>query len=267
MRVFAIDDEALLLEQLHDAIAQAAPGAEILDFRRASAALEAVSGGLCPDVVFSDIQMPDMDGLHLALRIKSASPQTRFVFVTGYEEYALEAWRQHAHGYLMKPVSAQDIREALDHLPSPPPEKGALSVRCFGDFAVFWQGEPLSFARRKTPELLALLIDRRGAPCSAEELAAVLWEDQADMAAAKHSLRALVQDLRHTLSAIGMEDVLLRRRGLLAIRVEQVDCDYYRLLSGDAAAVNEYHGHYMRQYSWAEATAGTLYFRQMQNEK
>ena len=125
---------------------------------------------------------------------------------------------------------------------APPPEKDALSVRCFGDFAVFWRGEPLSFARRKTPELLALLIDRRGAPCSAEERAAVLWEDQADVAAAKHSLRALVQDLRHTLSAIGMEDVLLRRRGLLAIRVERVDCDYYRLLAGDAAAVNEYHG-------------------------
>ena len=58
-----------------------------------------------------------------------------------------------------------------------------------------------------------------------------------------------------------MVDLLIRRSGNLAIRRDMVDCDYFRMLDGDAAAINSFDGQYMQQYPWAELTSGRLYFR------
>ena len=92
MLIFAIDDEPIALTVLHNAIAEAVPEARIMDFPLGTDALEAIQGrGLHPDVVFSDIRMPQLDGLALAARIRSASPATKLVFVTAYSEYAFHS--------------------------------------------------------------------------------------------------------------------------------------------------------------------------------
>lgn len=266
MRIFAIDDEHLMLAALHKAIAEAEPGAEIDDFKNGRSVLAAIDQGITPDVVFSDIRLPRMDGLNLAVRIKEKAPNTRIVFVTGYMEYAAEVWRRHINeyisGYLMKPVTAAAIREELDHLPEPPKaEPDKLQVRCFGQFEVFWQGEPLIFKRRQTKELLAFLIDKEGTACTAEQISTALWEDETDMQAAQANIRLLVSDLRVKLSSIGMEDVLIRSSKQTAIRRDMVDCDYYRMLDGDISAVNAFYGEYMAQYGWAELSEGRLHFQ------
>lgn len=263
MLIFAIDDERNLLLLLHMAIVEAAPKAEIVDFRQGMDALRAITErGLRPDFVFTDIRMPGLDGLRLALRIRGLSPQTRIVFVTGYAEYAVDAMRMHANGYIMKPVTAQRVHEELIYnAPERMAPSDRLWVQCFGYFDVFWQDKPLMFRRRQTKELLAYLIDREGAACTAEEIAASLWENETDMSAAKHRIRQLISDLRETLTAIGQEDILVRRRGQMAILRDRVDCDYYRMLDGDMNAVNSYYGEYMSQYTWAEMTEGRLYFR------
>ena len=262
MLIFEIDDEATVLEDARYVIRRAAPEAEVLTFSRAAPALEAVSGeGLRPDVVFCDIEMPGMNGLEFAARLKAVSPETKLVFVTSYTEYALDAFRLHAQGYLLKPPSVDAVREELTAILPPPvlqPDK--LRIQCFGHFEVFWQGKPLIFERKQTKELLAFLIDREGALCTPEQISDSLWEGEYDLAAAKHRIRNLISDLRKTLRSAGMENVLIRERRQLAIRCDLVDCDYYRMLAGDMAAVNSYRGEYMLDYSWAELTAGWLYF-------
>lgn len=262
MLIYAIDDEINMLYLLHEAIAEAAPEAQIVDFRSGTAALSKMrQSGEQPDAVFSDIRMPGLSGLELAVKLKGQSPETKLVFVTGYD-YALDAYRLHVHGYISKPVEAERVREELDYLfPDRHSEPNRLMVQCFGNFEVFWQGRPLTFTRRQTKELFAWLIDKKGAESTAEEIIAALWEDKASPGLQKTRLRSLIYDLRQSLAAIGQEELLLRRRGLLAIRTDLVDCDYYRMLDGDMAAVNAYRGDYMRQYSWAELTAGTLFFR------
>lgn len=144
------------------------------------------------------------------MKIKAAAPQARLVFVTGFDQYTLEAYRIHAHGYLLKPVDTAAIREELDQMPGESmPGSSRLYARCFGPFEVFSQGRPLLFRRRKTKELLAFLIDRRGATCSAEEIGAVLWEDEADLGKTKHQLRNLVSDLCQALvQAVRPSDAL-----------------------------------------------------------
>ena len=76
----------------------------------------------------------------------------------------------------------------------------------------------------------------------------------------------LVNDLRNTLKEIGMEDLIIREHRDIAIRKDLVDCDYYRMLEGDIEAVNLYRGEYMIEYSWAELTAGKLWFENQKNQ-
>jgi DNA-binding SARP family transcriptional activator len=127
---------------------------------------------------------------------------------------------------------------------------------------VYRDGQPLRFARKQTKELLAYLVDRRGASCTAEEIIAVLWEDAEGPRTAKQRLRNLVSDLKAVLKSVGMSEALIRQGSHLAIRTSLLDCDYYRMLEGDMAAVNAYRGEYMEQYGWAEITKGGLSFRE-----
>ena len=172
----------------------------------------------------------------------------------------MDAYRLHVRGYIPKPVEAERVREELDALFPEPPAAKRLRVQCFGMFEVFWQNRPLFFQRKQTKELFAYLVDRRGALCSSEAVMAALWEDPDDIGAAKHRVWNLTSDLRASLKAIGMEDVLISRGGQLAVRTDRLDCDYYRMLSGESAARDSFRGEYMEQYSWAETTKGSLLF-------
>lgn len=289
MTIYVLDDEPIALRGTIKTIKEVVPDAEITGFGRAKEALaHAADADVKPDIVFSDIEMPGISGLEFAVRFKTLCPETRIIFVTAYSHYALEAFRLHVHGYILKPITAERVKEELEyalkdratgsagHSTGQEPEKNAgrnegsagagkadaekLQAQCFGYFEVFWKGEPLMFGRRQTKELLAYLIDRKGASCTAEQIAAALWEDEDNMKNLKARIRILISDLRQTLAKIGQEDLIIRRSGQTAIRREGVDCDYYRMLDGDMDTVNAFHGEYMVQYSWAEMTAGLLAF-------
>ena len=154
------------------------------------------------------------------------------------------------------------VTGSIDPIDSCSPQK--LIVRCFGSFEVFWQGEPLLFRRKRTKELFAFLIDRECSSCTAEEIASVLWEESEDIQRTKSMIRNSIHDLKVTLRSIGMENALIRKRELIALRRDMIDCDYYRLLDGDPAAAEQFSGRYMIQYSWAENTRGRIWFSEKQ---
>ena len=69
-----------------------------------------------PDVVLLDIQMPEMDGLSCAQHLRQLEPMPAIIFCTAYDEHALDAFKSHAEGYLLKPVMQQELQQVLDHL-------------------------------------------------------------------------------------------------------------------------------------------------------
>lgn len=271
MLFFVIDDEPFALKASCEVIRKVYPDTEVLSFGRSRDALQAITEkGRLPDVVFSDIEMPGTNGLTFAIELKKAAPHAYLIFVTGYSQYALDAFRVHAHGYILKPMTVEQVQEECRQIPVLQEHDGTnsistvtqkqeeLSVKCFGYFEVFWQGKPLMFSRKQTKELLAYLVDRRGDVCTSEEIALAIWEDESNLKNLKARIRILISDLRQTLKQIGKEDLLIRRSGRVAILADQLDCDYYRMLKGDMDALNSYEGEYMLQYSWAEMTAGLL---------
>lgn len=70
-------------------------------------------------MVFTDICMPGLGGLELAVRLRDACPTAKTVFVTAHAGYAVEAFAIHAQGYVLKPLTAERVREELAALPPP----------------------------------------------------------------------------------------------------------------------------------------------------
>ena len=112
MLVYIIDDEPIALKASEQVVRRALPDADLMTFGSGDDALEHIrTANEYPDTVFSDIEMPGTNGLDFAIRLKQLSPKTRIVFVTAYSEYALDAFRVHANGYILKHMNAMRVLE------------------------------------------------------------------------------------------------------------------------------------------------------------
>lgn len=99
------EDETLLRDALIQMLAQAWPELEIVAAcDDGGSALEAIAEHQ-PEVAFLDIRMPGLTGLEVAAALPQASPKTQAVFVTAYDQYALDAFDRGAVDYLLKPVA------------------------------------------------------------------------------------------------------------------------------------------------------------------
>ncbi|MBO4389779.1 MAG: response regulator [Lachnospiraceae bacterium] len=255
MNIIALDDEKIALEALVSAIRKNLPEEEVNSFRRPSEALEYANTHVC-DIAFLDIEMRGIDGITLAKELQKINPKVNIIFVTSYGHYASEAFSLYASGYVMKPVTAEKVRMELAQLRHEVSERIEKKLRAvtFGNFEVYYDGVPLNFKYSRTKELFAYLIDRRGALCSNNEVIAVLWDDESDPQSHVEYLKKLRSDLITTLTELGCDDVIERRRGQIGVLPKKIDCDLYRFLEGDQNIKNTYRGEYMMQYSWGEYT-------------
>lgn len=258
MIVIAVDDEALMLDALATALEASPDITSVSKFSDCEAALDFVRSTPL-DIAFLDINMRGMGGLALAQAIIAARPDCKIVFCTGYEEYAIPAFKLHASGYLLKPISAQDVQAEIDNIKGIRQKQKPLTVKCFGNFEAFAGEEKLLFKRLKTKELFAFLVDRKGAGLTAKQICAVLFPDDTDDTKNSAYLRQLVLDLKNTLRAVGAEAVLCHETPCYRVDTNLLQCDYFSHLE---TGKPEFHGEYMTQYSWAEATCAMLQFKQ-----
>ena len=142
-----------------------------------------------PQAVFLDINMPQLQGIDAASRILDVSPDTEIVFVTAYDEYAVEAFEVHAMDYLLKPVSPDRLEKTAERLIKRKSlvrksNRRKLQIKCLGSFQVAWEGEePIKWRTEKTRELFAFLLHKQGRDISKEELMDKLWaEDEPEKA-------------------------------------------------------------------------------------
>ena len=257
MIAIAVDDEALMLGALVAAIEASPDIREVSSFSDCEEALRFVNDNPT-DVAFLDINMRGMGGLALAEKITEARPNCKIVFCTGYEEYAIPAFKLHASGYLMKPIAPEDVQGEIDNIKGVRHKEKLLRVSCFGNFEVYVKEEKLLFKRLKTKELLAFLIDRKGAGMTAKQICAVLVPEDTDDTKNAAYLRQLFMDLKNTLKAVGAEAVLCHETPCYRIDASLIKCDYISYLE---TGKPEFHGEYMTQYSWAEETCAMLLFK------
>lgn len=253
MKIIAVDDERIALEGLIDIISEVAPEAELTGFEYPEDALAFVEEHDC-NIAFLDVEMAVMNGVELAEQLKLRNPDINIIFTTGFEEYRKEAYDLHASGYLTKPITTDKVRKELLDLRRPITNRKRMKIQTFGNFEAFIDGKPIYFKYSKTKELLAYLVDRKGALCTIGELRAVIFEDSIGHESYMKSLR---RDLLETLVSVGCGNAVVQQRGKLGIVPEHIDCDYYDWCDGKRMGI-VWQGEYMVQYSWGEYTSGML---------
>ena len=246
MRILLVDDEKLQLTRLEESVKSVLPTADIVSYTNPVLALNENKKQKI-DIAFLDIEMPGLNGIQLAKSLKGINPKINIVFVTAFNRFALDAMKIHASGFVTKPVNEEKVFEEINGLRYPveltPTKK--LQMKCFGNFEVFHNGQPLKFTYSKSKELFAYLVDREGSAININELNAVLWEED-------HTsyLRNLISDIQKTLAAIGASDVFIKRHNECYIDTTKVDCDAYEYKNNNPEAIRMYRGEYMYQYSW-----------------
>lgn len=258
MNVIAVDDEIFALNDLIEVLSECLPNVEVKGFLKIDDAIN-YAKTTSIDIAFLDIEMNNMTGIQLAGQLLQHNEKTNIIFVTGYSEYALEAFSVYASGYILKPAEKKAVLDALSKLRYPVDyAQPKVSVKTFSNFEIYVNDVPVHFPRAKSKELLAYLIHKNGTGCSLKELASVLFEDKEYTSSLQRQLQTIIATMTKTLTSLGVGDIIIKRYNHLSVDTSKLDCDYYKFLDGDENAINSYSGEYMMNYSWGEFTIGFL---------
>ncbi|MBE5995571.1 MAG: response regulator, partial [Paenibacillaceae bacterium] len=177
MRAIIVDDEELARSRLTILLEEIGEVTLCGSFATALDALKYIEENPV-DVIFLDITMPEMDGMEFANLLMDKKSSASVVFVTGYGEYAVEAFELEAVDYLLKPIKRDRLVKTIDRLARKNYRKAQqLYIKCFGGFSVLVQeegGQAISWRSPKVEELFAYLVCK--VSVSRDEIADTLWE-------------------------------------------------------------------------------------------
>ncbi len=209
MRILIVDDELPARTKLHRMLALEAAGRDHWALHMACDAREALAllGQFNPDVIFLDIQMPEVNGLELAASLPQPAPLV--VFVTAYDEFAVRAFDAEAVDYLHKPYDQSRLHRALVRV------QERLQLR-----TQLPQREPLTQASEHTARALQhLLVTERGVT-RVVQVAHIAWLETADNYVVLHTPHGqplLRQTLTHLLHNLGERFVRCHRRAAVQL--------------------------------------------------
>lgn len=255
MKVILVDDEPLSLN-LFKIECGNMPGFDVAGlFDNSAEALEYAR--LHPvDFALLDIDMPEMNGIELAGKLRALRPGMVVIFVTAHPEYAAEAIQARADFVVFKPYEREDILDALERARLlSERQKKRVRFRTFGHFDMFMDGRLVNFKSSKAKELLALCVSRMGGEVTIYEMVEILWGGSGDQGL---GYRTTIKALADTLKDVGAEKILRRKRSVIYLDPDEYDCDLNDFKAGKAEAIAAYHGEFMQQYPWGGAIAREL---------
>lgn len=213
------------------------------------------------DLAVLDIQMEGINGIELGQMLKNQCPNLLLLYITASDEYAEDAVRLNADGYLTKPYTKGSLSFAINSAKTKlthqrerqkVDKSKSIVAKTFGYFDLYVDGVPHMFRSRKAKELLALLIDREGGTVTTDQIISILWEDRPNDESTQSLCSKICKTLQGELQACGAEKMFISERGIKRVDTKQFECDLYQLLAGDKSAREKYMGEYLMDYSWAE---------------
>lgn len=258
MRTIIVDDEILAIERFCQISREIEQVTIVGTFEEPDQALEFAAREKV-DLAVLDIEMPETGGIKLGEKLQKINPGIVLIFITGYEQYALKAYRIHAAAYLLKPYSLDEVKYAIStaELLSKRQQRD-IFIRTFGKFDVFVDGEPVFFKSAKAKELLALLVDAKGSTTTSGYAISMLWEDKPFDENSQSLYYKASKSLDRTLKDWGISSVIIKTRYERCVNRKEFRCDYYQLLEGKEEQARGFQGEYMSQYTWAEETLASI---------
>lgn len=280
-KIIAVDDELLSLKRFEHIIKKEKQVELVASFVDPVESLEFIKNNTI-DIAFLDIEMPELTGLELAERIGEIDPHVSIIFVTAYDQYALDAFKAHAIGYLLKPLDIKDFSSQINMLKntiqprteaksekSQAKTKSRLIVKCLGQFGCYPTASPdeaIAFRTAKTAELFAFLIHHYKSAVTKYYILDSIFPDM-DYEKSTKLFYVSCSYLRSALAKYDITDVLIRENDSYRINTSIIDCDYIQFMNyydnlpnlttkDLEAAATLYNGEYLmgRSYEWAFET-------------
>lgn len=230
LRIAAVDDEAHALERFERMVL----GITELDlcglFESGEQFLAYLEENPL-DAVFLDMEMPGLNGLQLSEQIQNLNENIQIVFVTAFNQYAVEAFEVQAVDYILKPLTEERLNKTVKRLlinHRTLKVHGKFFVQCIGGFEVFINGEALTWKNSKAKEVLAFLIHKNGLPVGWEKIADAIWP-AFNAEKAQTNFHATTYLLRKRLAEAGLSHILESVRGNYRIVMDKTNCDIYQL--------------------------------------
>lgn len=233
LKVAVVEDEAPSRELVKRMLMAFSEVEHVLCYPLPSEALEALPLEK-PDLIILDIEMPGITGIELAKRLRKDLPQAAIAFLTGYKQYAIEAFDVEAIDYLLKPYEESQIKRVIERamkqgqVEIEPVTTLQTQIRCFGSFEVINpEGQFVKWSTKKSQELLAYLILHRNQRIDKDRLCDALFPDKPR---SKHSnnLNITAYRLRKDLQEHQIDIQVLSEKGSqegYGINLDSSSCD------------------------------------------
>jgi two-component SAPR family response regulator len=173
MKIVAVDDELHVLERFQRMVSNIPElnlcglfetGEQLLNYLKKNPI----------EAVFLDIEMPAVNGLQLSEQIQNLNENIHIIFVTAFNQYAVEAFELQALDYILKPLTEDRLVKTVNRLlkiRKAANTPGNLFIQCFGEFQVFANGMAITWKNSKAKEILAFLVHKNGVPVNWEKIA------------------------------------------------------------------------------------------------
>lgn len=240
MRAILIDDEALALDYLEKKIKDVSDIYIVGKYTNTKQAYQTVINEQ-PDIVFLDIEMPEVNGLNLADKILSLYPKTKIVFVTAYNEYAVKAFELNAVDYLLKPINEERLSKTIGRLMQEQTNENQIleAVSEDDDQPIVCCFKSLHFKRgvhskeaidvqwrtSKARELFAYLIHEREQFVRKDVILDLFWPD-ADIKSGSAQLYTTIYQIRKTLEKISFPINITSSVNSYKLELNEVGLDF-----------------------------------------
>lgn len=185
---------------------------------------------ISPQVAFIDIEMPEMDGITLAEKLLEKNPTIIIVFITAWNQYAVQAFEVNALDYIMKPISNTRFNKMVERIKNKiklneliPP--ASLKIRCFDRLDASINGKKVIWQRTKAEELFAFFLMNNGTYIHKDIILEFLWPHY-DRNKALPILQTSVCKIRNIFSGFKNEIKLEYKDNSYGMFINNVDCDY-----------------------------------------
>lgn len=210
------------------------------------------------ELALLDIQMPQMSGIDLAVKLRELYPNLLVVFISAYDEYVRDSNTIGGDDYIVKPYKRETIERMVKkmQLLSKRLEKDVY-IQMFGRFNVLKNGAPIQL-QGKTKEIFALIASRRGKEISNEEIYSTVWEGREYSVDHMKTYYNALKRLKQHLEEAGASDLLHSTPHGQMLNTELCDCDYFEWQDKNSGQRARFEGEFLSEYSWGESILAGL---------
>lgn len=251
MRAILVDDEPIMLKSFMRNSAGISELNVVAQFQNAEDAL-AFAKENDFELALLDVQLPQMNGIELAVKLRELHPELLVVFISAYDEYVRDSNRIGGDYYIVKPYKKETIEMMVKKMSLLCTRlQKEVYLQMFGKFNVLHNGVPLQM-QGKTKEILALIACRRGKEISNEEIYSTVWEGREYSNEHMKTYYNAMKRLKGILTEAGIGDLIRSTPHGQMLNTDMCDCDYFAWQDKNPDSRVRFEGEFLSEYSWGE---------------